>query len=127
MKRWKKTICMSVAVLVSCMVIGATAFAATKTKIYPYKNVGTSYMPLNICTPDTDGQVMTWSTRPTSGQGGAEMWVANSENSGITHRFPYQETVPPLKISLKKGVSYTSHIRAHSGTVSGNATWTITW
>ena len=127
MKRWKKTICMSVAVLVSCMVIGATAFAASKTKIYPYKNVGTSYMPFNTYTPDTNGQSMTWSTRPTSGRYGAMMWIAISGEKDIEKPFPYQQSVEPLKVSLKKGTSYTSHIKANAETVSGNATWTVTW
>lgn len=121
MKRWKKTICMSVAVLISCMVIGATAFAATKTKIYPYNNIGTEYKALTTDTPKIAGMTMTWSARPTSGQGGTMIWVAGSDGTSRTQAFPYQVNVDPMKVSLKKDISYTSHIAARSGTVSGNA------
>lgn len=124
MKKGKKTVCMCMVALLSCLVVGTTAFAATKTT-YSY-NVGTTYVALVTNTLTKSG-TMTWSTRPTSGQGGAMMWVAGSDGSSTTHGFPYQVSVNPMTVSMKKNVSYTSHIKGISGTVKGNASQTITY
>lgn len=125
MKKGKKTVCMCMVALLSCLVVGTTAFAATKTTTYSY-NVGTTYVALVTNTLTKSG-TMTWSTRPTSGQGGAMMWVAGSDGSSTTHGFPYQVSVSPMTVSMKKNVSYTSHIKGISGTVKGNASQTITY
>lgn len=125
MKKSKKAVCMCVVVLLSCLVVGTTAFAATYTRIYSY-NVEKKYVALNTQTPDIPG-TLTWNTRPASGPGGAMMWVAGSDGTSEKQGFPYQVSVNPMQVSMKAGVAYTSHIKGISGAVSGKATMTVTY
>lgn len=126
MKKSKKTVCMCVVALLSCLVVGTTAFAATLTNIYPYENVKEKYVELTNDTLNKSG-TMTWSTRPTSGQSGAMIRVTGSDGSVVKQGFPYQISVNPMKVPMKKDVTYISEIRANVGTVTGNATQVVVY
>lgn len=129
MGKSKKTVCMCVVALLSCLVVGATAFAenvSVGTKIVPYEDIPTEYKVLDYAATAETGLYMSWNTRPSSGQYGAKIKITDEKTKeSIFQGFPYQVSVSPLKIPMAPIHLYTTTIKANSGTVSGKATRVI--